>query len=111
VTPDGDRDDDAAREAALAAIARAGRGVRKPAPRWLWIAAIIVGGLAVIGFAIAMLGVGHPAPRTAPRAAPTAAYPAAYSGLIGLVIGAAIGVVIGYAIGRQRPSHSSRNNP
>ena len=108
-----DRGDDAAREAALAAIAERARGVRKAAPRWLWIAAIVIGGIAAVGFAIAMLSRGAPAgSQPAPRGVEQpAAYPAKYSGLTGLVIGAAIGIVIGYALARQRRRHSSRNNP
>ena len=104
-----DRDDDAAREAALTAIAERARGVRKAAPRWLWIAAIVVGGIAAVGFAIAMLSRGAPtASQPAPRAGE---HPATDSGLSGLVIGAAIGIVIGYALARQRRRHSSRNSP
>ena len=103
---DGKRDDRQAREAAIAAIAERGRGVRKAAPRWMWIAALVVGGIAAIGFAIAMLSDDAPAAgRSAPRAVE-------HSGLgSGLVLGAAIGIVIGFAIARQRRSHSSRNNP
>jgi len=103
VPPDDDRGDDAAREAALAAIAARARGVRQAAPRSLWIAALIVGALGAAGFAIAMLGRGAPASQHAPRAVD--------SGLTGLLVGVAIGLVIGYALGRQRRSHSSRNNP
>jgi ElaB/YqjD/DUF883 family membrane-anchored ribosome-binding protein len=105
VARDGERDHDAAREAALAAIARTARGVRRAPPRALWIAAIVIGGIAAIGFAIAMMSTGAPVTRTAARVAE-------HSGLwSGLMIGAAIGFVIGYALGRQRLSHSSRNNP
>lgn len=104
------RDDDIrageAREAAIAAIRERGRSTRKPTPRWLWIAAAIVGGIAAIGFAIAMLSDGEPSHTSwTPQ-------PSEHSGLgSGLVIGAAVGVVIGFSIARQRRSHSSRNNP
>lgn len=101
--PSDDDRDDAAREAALAAIARRARGGRQAAPRSLWIAAIVVGVLGAAGFAIAMLGRGAPASQRTPRAVD--------SGLTGLLVGVAIGLVIGYARGRQRRSHSSRNNP
>jgi uncharacterized membrane-anchored protein YhcB (DUF1043 family) len=104
------RDDDTrareAREAAIAAIGERGRSTRKRTPRWLWIAAGIVGGIAAIGFAIAMLSDGEPAlaSRTVQRSE--------HSGLgSGLVIGAAVGLVIGFSIARQRRSHSSRSNP
>jgi hypothetical protein len=95
-----------AREAAIAAIGESGRSTRKPTPRWLWIAAAIVGGIATIGFAIAMLAEGEPAHASwTPRRSE-------HSGLgSGLVIGAAVGIVIGFSIARQRRSHSSRNNP
>jgi len=104
---------DAVREAALAAITERARGVRKAAPRWLWIAAIAVGCLAAVGFAIAMLSPGAPAASEhAPHAVEhPASYRALYSGPTGLVIGAAIGVAIGLALARQRRSHSSRNSP
>jgi hypothetical protein len=103
VPPDDDRGDDAAREAALAAITERARGVRRAAPRSLWIAALIVGALGAVGFAIAMLGRGAPASHNAPRTVD--------SGLTGLWVGVALGFVIGYALGRQRRSHSSRNSP
>ena len=99
------RDDDT--EAAIERIVESGRRTRKPTPRWLWIAAIVVGGIAATGFAITMLTEGEPAgaSQSAPR-------PAEHSGLgSGLVIGAAVGLVIGFSIARQRRSHSSRNNP
>jgi drug/metabolite transporter (DMT)-like permease len=99
------RDDDT--EAAVASIVEAGRRMRKPTPRWLWIAALIVGTIGVAGFAIAMLSEGEPASAThpAPRSSRS-------SGLgSGLVIGAAVGIVIGFSIARQRRDHSSRSSP
>jgi hypothetical protein len=100
-------DTEAAIESALQAIGERGRRTRKPTPRWLWIAAILVGAVAAAGFAIAMLAEGDPsgASQTAPRASQ-------HSGLgSGLVIGAVVGLVIGFSIARQRRSHSSRSNP
>ena len=87
-------------------IVERGRQTRKPTPRWLWIAALIVGGVCMAGFAIAMFGKREPMDRSVePRSA-------GGSGLgIGLVIGAGVGIVIGVSIARQRRSHSSRNKP
>jgi hypothetical protein len=87
-------------------IVEIGRRTRKPTPRWLWIAAIVVGALAAGGFAAAMFA--EPQPTMASRAerSPRGA------GLgSGLVIGIAVGIVIGYALARQRRDHSSRSSP
>jgi hypothetical protein len=98
------RDDD------IAAILERGRQTRKPTPRWLWIAALVIGSVCTTGFAAAMLAAREPAiarPAWRPERAP-----ASGPGLgIGLAIGAAAGLVIGFSIGRQRRDHSSRNNP
>jgi hypothetical protein len=96
----------AASEAAIDRIVEIGRRTRKPAPRSLWIAAIVVGALAAGGFAAAMFA--DPQPTTASRIerSPDGA------GLgSGLLIGVAVGIVIGYAIARQRRDHSSRSSP
>ncbi|HEY0991691.1 MAG TPA: hypothetical protein VGD80_31780 [Kofleriaceae bacterium] len=91
-------------QAAIDRIIEVGRRTRTPPSRALWIAAIVVGILAVAGFAIAMLA--EPEPSERPERLPDG------SGLLsGLVIGAAVGIVIGYSIARQRRDHSSRNSP
>jgi hypothetical protein len=101
------RDDEPqAPDAAIDRIVEVGRRTRKPTPRWLWIAAIVVGALAAGGFAVAMFA--EPRPTTAVRAerSPDGA------GLgSGLLIGVAVGIVIGYGIARQRGDHSSRSSP
>jgi len=85
-------------------IIEVGRRTRTPPSRALWLAAIVVGILAVAGFAIAMLA--EPEPTEHVERLPDG------SGLLsGLVIGAAVGIVIGYSIARQRRDHSSRNSP
>lgn len=90
-------------EAKIEAIVELGRRTRARAPRWLWIAAGVVGAICLAGFIAMVLGDREP-----PRQ-PVARRPASESGLgTGLVIGAGMGVVIGFAIGRQRRNHSSR---
>jgi drug/metabolite transporter (DMT)-like permease len=103
---------DANTEAALAAIVASGRQTRKPTPRWMWIAAAVVGVLCAAGFAVFMLSPAEPSAHPLVRRADADTG----SGLgTGLVIGAGLGIVIGFAItrssGRQRGDHSSRNNP
>lgn len=93
------------RDEDLAAIALHGRRTRTRNPRWLWIAAAIVGAICTAGFAAAMLA------ERAPRGSRAQVRPAG-SGLgPGLVIGGASGVAIGLAVARQRRDHSSRSSP
>jgi hypothetical protein len=110
------RDDD------IEAIVALGRQTRTPSPRWLWIAAGVVGVVCACGFAVMMLGGGEPtgaAPgsrtgaRPDPRPDPRIdGRPTTGPGLgIGLAIGLGVGIVIGFSIGRQRRDHSSRNSP
>lgn len=94
--------------AALDAILEHGRRTRKPVTRGLWIAALLVGVVCAIGFAVMVLA----EPSSAGPRAPARTASSGGGGLgIGLVIGACAGIVIGFAIGRQRADHSSRNNP
>jgi hypothetical protein len=65
-------------------------------PRWLWITALVVGGLCTIAFAFAMLS-SHDTAEPGPT-------PTSGSGLgfgAGVVIGLAAGIAIGVAIARQ----------
>ena len=97
--------DPAALAARLASIADVGRRTRKPTPRWLWIAAGVVGTLCTIGFVLLVLGEPAAVPHTVNRSQTG-------SGLgTGLAIGAGVGIVIGFVIARQRADHSSRNSP
>jgi drug/metabolite transporter (DMT)-like permease len=90
----------------IAAITRRARALRKRNPRWLWIAAAIVGVICIAGFAVVMLA------DRAPRGTPGQSRAPAGSGLgIGLAIGGVSGLAIGAAVARQRRDHSSRNNP
>lgn len=84
------RDDD------IRSIVELGRRTRKPTPRWLWIAALVIGVICAAGFAVVMLGErAPPDPRLTHR-------PATRSGFgIGFTVGAGAGVVIGFAIGRH----------
>jgi hypothetical protein len=94
------------RDEDIQAIVELGRRTRTPTPRWLWVAATVVGVICVTCFIAMMLGSREPPSR------PVAQRPAASSGLgTGLVIGAGVGILIGFSIGRQRRSHSSRNSP
>lgn len=102
-TPPADPAELAAR---LASITDVGRRTRKPTPRWLWLAAGVVGTLCAVGFVLLILG------------APAAHVPHAVNGSqtgsglgTGLAIGAGVGIVIGFVIARQRADHSSRNSP
>ena len=98
------------RDDEIAAIAMRGRLTRKRNPRWLWIAAAIVGAICTAGFAVAMLA--DRTPRGSRVRSPPAAGSRLGSGLgIGLAIGGAAGVAIGLVVARQRRNHSSRNNP
>jgi drug/metabolite transporter (DMT)-like permease len=93
-------------EARIDAIVEVGRRTRQGWPRWLWIAAAIVGVICATGFAVVMLADARP---TDP---PVARRSDAGGGLgTGLVLGAVVGVGIGFALARQRRDHSSRNNP
>jgi protein-S-isoprenylcysteine O-methyltransferase Ste14 len=83
-------------EAAIDRIVEIGRRTRKPTPRWLWIAAIVVGALAAGGFAAVMFA--EPQPTTASRVERSPGGAGLGSGLI---IGVAVGIVIGYAIARS----------
>ena len=66
-------------------------------PRWLWITALVVGGICTIAFVAMWLG---PVEKSAPG--PT---PSTNSGMgfgAGVIIGLAAGIAIGFAIARQR---------
>jgi drug/metabolite transporter (DMT)-like permease len=94
------------REDDIAAIALRGRRTRKRNPRWLWIAAAIIGVVCAAGFVVAMFADRAPPDHRLQSRAP------ARPGLgVGLVIGVAVGLAIGVAVARQRRDHSSRNNP
>jgi hypothetical protein len=102
------RDDD------IEAIVELGRRTRKRTPRWMWIAAAIVGAVCATGFAIVVLADHEPArdgiaARREPGGRAVGTRDRS-SLVVGLVIGAAVGLVVGFAIGRHR-SHSSRSNP
>lgn len=101
------------REQRLAEIIAVGRDTRKPVSRGLWIAALIVGALGALGFAVAMLAPPAPASET-PRLErkPRPHLDGGGGGMgIGLWIAAGASIAIGIAIARQRATHSSRNSP
>ncbi|HEU4726241.1 MAG TPA: hypothetical protein VFT22_00060 [Kofleriaceae bacterium] len=103
------------RDDQIRAILEVGRQTRKPTPRWMWIAAMLVGVLCATGFLVAMLGERAPSSRPVaggPARVPEGARSKPRPGLgVGLLLGAGAGVVIGVAVARQRRSHSSRNSP
>jgi hypothetical protein len=105
------------RDDEIQAVVDVGRRTRRPTPRWLWIAALLVGATCATGFAVAMLtdernvvvggGAGD-----LPRG--IHGRPAARSGVgagAALAVGAGAALVIGASIARQRRSHSSRKSP
>jgi drug/metabolite transporter (DMT)-like permease len=94
------------REARIDAIVEVGRRTRQGWPRWLWIAAALVGVICATGFAVVMLADAKPTVRPIERRAE----PGAGLGT-GLVLGAVCGAVIGFVLARQRRDHSSRNRP
>lgn len=95
------------RDEQIEAIAELGRRTRKPVPRGLWIAALLVGVTSATGLGIAVLG---DAPPPQPRHGVERQAPSGGFGT-GLGIGAAAGLAIGFALARQRRSHSSRSRP
>ncbi len=105
-----DRDD---RDPRLDEILAVGRRTRKPVSRGTWIAALIVGAIGAIGFAITLLATpAAPSAQLHRLDRPPSTKPAGDGGLgIGLWIGAGVGIAIGFAIARQRAAHSSRNSP
>lgn len=100
--------DDRESRAALDDILAHGRRTRTPVSRGVWIAALVVGVVCAIGFAVLLLA----EPSAEGPRAPARTASSGGGGLgIGLVIGACAGIVIGFAISRQRADHSSRNKP
>ncbi|MBL9020221.1 MAG: hypothetical protein JNL83_38905 [Myxococcales bacterium] len=72
---------------------------RPPAtPRWLWVAALIAGGVGAIAFAIAAIRGGDAPASGDPPASSGASFPS------GLVLGAGIGLAIGWVLGRRAGS-------
>jgi hypothetical protein len=68
-------------------------------PRWLWITALVIGGICTIAFVAMWLAPSEP---SAPGPTPTRG-----SGLgfgAGIVVGVVAGIAIGFAIARQRRS-------
>ena len=98
-----------ARDDEIAAIVEVGRRTRKLTPRWLWIAACIVGVICTTGFVVMMLGTPE---LHEPADPPVVRQSGSGSGLgAGLVIGAGAGIAVGFALARQRRDHSLRKRP
>jgi len=95
--------DPAAVEQVLGTIVAGAKQSRYRPPLWLWIVAALVGGVCVIGFAIAYFA--------SPSAAPALRAPELTGDGFakGLAIGVVAGIAIGWALGRYR--HSSRSSP
>lgn len=104
----------ASRSQQIEAIVEQGRRTRRPIPRGMWLVALVLGAICVVGFVLLL--VTRPPDPSTPRAP---AQPDRSSGFLsGLAIGGAIGLVVGYAIARRQgsgsadgPTHSSRNSP
>jgi hypothetical protein len=112
------------RDDEIQAIVEIGRRTRKPNPRWLWVAATVVGVVCAAGFVVAMLGTpgasGDPPgaaasdpPGRLPRHSPGRSVDgrAGWGLGTGLVLGVGAAIVIGGAVARQRRRHSSRKIP
>jgi hypothetical protein len=87
------------REAAAKRIAASARAVRRPLPRWLWIAA-----LAVAAICVGALAIGWLTAPSEPSSVP-ATTPSATTGLGAVayaILAGAAGVGIGIALGRRR---------
>ena len=92
-------------EEKLAALVARARQVRKPLPRWLWIAGLAIG-VACLGAFVWMY--------LQPASAATTPSRHAVEGpgfASGTVIGTIAGFLVGWATARYRADHSSRNNP
>ena len=81
-------------EARAREIVASAKAVRKPLPRGLWIAALVVGVACLVGAVLVFV---LPAP--APTAHP--AVPAGGGFGLGLGLGVAGGVIIGFVLGRR----------
>jgi len=89
----------------LAELVARARQVRKPLPRWLWAAALVLG-VACLGAFVWMY--------LQPAGTPTTPARQHVEGpgfASGTVIGTIAGFLVGWATARYRADHSSRNNP
>ena len=92
-------------EEKLAELVARARQVRKPLPRWLWAAALVLG-VACLGAFVWMylqpVGTATTPPRHDVEGPGFAS---------GAAIGALAGFLVGWAIARQRADHSARSRP
>jgi hypothetical protein len=91
-------------------ILEAGRRTRQAVPRWLWLAAAVIGVICTTGFGVMILGGAEPSVHPVGRRSEPGRDAGAGFGT-GLGIGAGGGVAIGFALARQRRDHSSRRRP
>jgi drug/metabolite transporter (DMT)-like permease len=90
----------------IEAIVSVGRRTRAATPRWLWIAAAIVGVICLAGFAVVVLGDAEPRrPAVERRDVGGGGFGT------GFALGACAGLLLGLSIARQRRDHSSRSRP
>lgn len=92
-------------EEKLAELVARARQVRKPLPRWLWIAALGLGVACLGAFAwiyLQPVGTATTPPRHEVEGPGFAS---------GAAIGVLAGFLVGWAIARQRADHSSRSKP
>ena len=92
-------------EEKLAELVARARQVRKPLPRWLWIAALALGVACLGAFAwiyLQPVGTATTPPRHDVEGPGFAS---------GAAIGALAGFLVGWAIARQRADHSARSKP
>ena len=98
--------------ARIAEIMAGGRATRRRSSRAMWLAAMLVGAVCALGFALLLVSGGDAGGPAAGSGAPAALPPTARESRTGcaggLGLGLGLGLAVGYALGRR---HSSRSSP
>jgi hypothetical protein len=97
------------REQAIEQIVDSARQARPRTPRWLWVAAGLLGLACAMAFVIVVVSDPDPSGPSAPSPDPASGGRGFGTGL---VLGVGAGIAIGFVAGRQRVrDHSSRKSP